>query len=89
LGKQILITFGLRKEGWNGQQEKMELDWAGSSPAVRCSFLGYLCGHALELIMGEIKHLEVPILVGIAVTGGLWLFVSHHRRSKSPVILNF
>ena len=39
--------------------------------------------------MGEIKHLEVPILVGIAVTGGLWLFVSHHRRSKSPVILNF
>jgi len=88
LGKQILITFGLRKEGWNGQQEKMELDWAGSSPAVRCSFLGYLCGHALELIMGESKHLEVPILVGIAVIGGLWFFFNRSRRSKSPAIQN-
>jgi len=51
-------------------------------------FLGYLCGHVLELIMGEIKHLEVPILVGIAVIGGLWLFFNHRRHSKSPVIQN-
>ena len=51
-------------------------------------FLGYLCGHVLELIMGEIKHLEVPILVGIAVSGGLWLFFNHRRRNKSPVIQN-
>ena len=51
-------------------------------------FLGYLCGHVLELIMGEIKHLEVPILVGIAVIGGLWFFFNHRRRSKSPVIQN-
>jgi membrane protein DedA with SNARE-associated domain len=43
----------------------------------------------LELIMGEIKHLEVPILVGIAVIGGLWLFFNRRRRSKSPVIQNF
>jgi membrane protein DedA with SNARE-associated domain len=56
--------------------------------AVVIGFLGYLCGHALELIMGEIKHLEVPILVGIAVIGGLWLFFNHRRRSKSPVIQN-
>jgi membrane protein DedA with SNARE-associated domain len=56
--------------------------------AVVIGFLGYLCGHALELIMGEIKHLEVPILVGIAVIGGLWLFFSHRRRGKSPVIQN-
>jgi membrane protein DedA with SNARE-associated domain len=51
-------------------------------------FLGYLCGHVLELIMGEIKHLEVPILVGIAVIGGLLLFFNHRRRGKSPVIQN-
>ena len=38
--------------------------------AVVIGFLCYLCGHALELIMGEIKHLEVPILIGIAVIGG-------------------
>ena len=56
--------------------------------AIVIGFLGYLCGHALELIMGEIKHLEVQILVGIAVIGGLWLFFSHRRRSKSPVIQN-
>jgi membrane protein DedA with SNARE-associated domain len=57
--------------------------------ALIIGFLGYLCGHILELIMGEIKHLEVLILVGIAVTGGLWLIFNHRRRSKSPVILNF
>jgi membrane protein DedA with SNARE-associated domain len=57
--------------------------------ALIIGFLGYLCGHILELIMGEIKHLEVPILVGIAVTGGLWLIFNHRRRSKSPVIFNF
>jgi membrane protein DedA with SNARE-associated domain len=56
--------------------------------ALIIGFLGYLCGHILELIMGEIKHLEVPILVGIAVIGGLWLFFNHRRRSKSPVIQN-
>ena len=56
--------------------------------ALIIGFLGYLCGHILELIMGEIKHLEVPILVGIAVSGGLWLFFNHRRRNKSPVIQN-
>ena len=57
--------------------------------ALVIGFLGYLCGHALELIIGEIKHLEVPILVGIAVIGGLWLFFNHRRRrSKSPAIQN-
>jgi membrane protein DedA with SNARE-associated domain len=39
--------------------------------AVVIGILGYLCGHALELILGDIKHLEVPILVGIAVIGSL------------------
>jgi membrane protein DedA with SNARE-associated domain len=56
--------------------------------AVVFGSLGYLCGHALELIMGDIKHLEVPILVGIAVIGGLWFFFNRSRRSKSPAIQN-
>ena len=56
--------------------------------AVVIGFLGYLCGHVLQLIIGEIKHLEVPILVGITVIGGLWYFLHHRRRSKSPAIQN-
>jgi len=53
--------------------------------AVVIGFLGYLCGHVIQLIMGEIKHLEVPILVGIAVVGGLWFFYHHRRRDKAPL----
>jgi len=56
--------------------------------AVVFGLLGYLCGHALELIMGDIKHLEVPIFVGIAVIGGLWVFFNRSSRSKSPAIQN-
>jgi membrane protein DedA with SNARE-associated domain len=53
--------------------------------AVVIGILGYLCGHVLELIMGDIKHLEVPILVGIAVVGGLLFLVHRQRRSKVAV----
>ena len=42
----------------------------------------------LELILGEIKHLEVPILIGIAVVGGLWFFIHHPRRGKTPATQN-
>ena len=42
----------------------------------------------LELIMGDIKHLEVPILVGIAVIGGLLLLFHRRRRGKVPATLN-
>ena len=45
--------------------------------------LGYLCGHVLELLLGDIKHLEVPILLGIAVVGGLWLFFVHRIHGKT------
>ncbi len=44
--------------------------------AVVIGILGYLCGHVLELIMGDIKHLEVPILVGIAVDRRPVVFLS-------------
>ena len=42
----------------------------------------------LELIMGDIKHLEVPILVGIAVVGGLLFFVHRRRRGKVAATQN-
>ena len=56
--------------------------------AVVIGILGYLCGHVLELIMGDIKQFEVPILVGIAVVGGLLFFVHRRRRGKVPATLN-
>jgi membrane protein DedA with SNARE-associated domain len=56
--------------------------------AVVIGVLGFLCGHVLELIMGEIKHLEVPILIGIAVIGGLLIFWHRRRRGKAPATLN-
>ena len=42
----------------------------------------------LELIMGDIKQLEVPILVGIAVIGGLLVLIHRRRRGKAPATLN-
>jgi len=56
--------------------------------AVIIGILGFLCGHVLELILGEIKHLEVPILIGIAVIGGLMFSWQRRRRSKAPATLN-
>jgi len=44
--------------------------------------LGYLCGHAMELILGDIKHLEVPILVGLAACGFLWFFYRRRRVGR-------
>jgi membrane protein DedA with SNARE-associated domain len=55
--------------------------------AVVIGILGFLCGHVLEFIMGEIKHLEVPILIGIAVIGGLLIFWHRRRRGKAPATL--
>jgi membrane protein DedA with SNARE-associated domain len=57
--------------------------------AVVIGVLGYLCGHVLELIMGDIKHLEVPILVGIAVIGSLWILFHRRRSRKLAANMNF
>ena len=37
--------------------------------AVSFGVLGYLFGHTLELVLGDIKHLEMEILAGIGVIG--------------------
>ena len=55
--------------------------------AVVIGILGFLCGHVLELIMGEIKQLEVPIFIGIAAVGGLYYFIRRLRRAKAPAAL--
>jgi len=43
------------------------------------SISGFLSGRILKMLLGEIKHLELPIFIGIAVTGAaIWAF-SHYR----------
>jgi membrane protein DedA with SNARE-associated domain len=44
--------------------------------------LGYLCGRFLEMVLGELKHFEVPILIGFAVCGCLWFW---YRRRHLPM----
>ena len=45
---------------------------------------GYLFGHALELVISNIKHYEQVIMIGMAVLGlGLWLFHKYRSRKNN------
>ena len=45
---------------------------------------GYLFGHALELVLSDIKHYEQVIMIGMAVLGlGLWLFHKYRSRKNN------
>lgn len=45
---------------------------------------GYLFGHALELVLSDIKHYEQVIMIGMAVLGlGLWIFHKYRSRKKN------
>jgi len=54
--------------------------------ATTVAGLGYLFGDALERVLGELKHLELPIVIGIAAAGGLWWLVARvrSRRRSQP-----
>jgi len=42
---------------------------------------GYLFGHALEILIGKIKHFEVQLFIVIALSGLLiWIVHFYHRR---------
>ena len=46
---------------------------------------GYLFGHALELVLNDIKHYEVSIMIGAFAIGlGIWLL--HRYRSRKNKI---
>jgi len=46
---------------------------------------GYLFGHALELVLTDIKHYEVSIMIGTSAIGlGIWLL--HRYRSRKNKI---
>lgn len=47
---------------------------------------GYLFGHALEIIIGDIKHYEFEILSAIAITGlMMWLVHFYRRWTHKPL----
>jgi membrane protein DedA with SNARE-associated domain len=51
--------------------------------AVAVGTGGYLFGNILEIILGDIKHYELPILGAIAIIGLLlWALHRHHYRKK-------
>ena len=46
---------------------------------------GYLFGHALELVLSDIKHYEQVIMIGMAVLGlGLWFFHKYRSKKDNP-----
>ena len=50
---------------------------------------GYLFGHTLEIIIGDIKHYEKEMLILIAVVGILvWILHFYRRRQKNPALSN-
>jgi membrane protein DedA with SNARE-associated domain len=47
---------------------------------------GYLFGHTLDIILGDIRHYELPILAAMAIIGLLlWALHRHHYRKKRAV----
>ena len=43
--------------------------------AIAVALAGYLFGHALDLMIGEIKHYEIEVFSFVAIAGLLvWLF---------------
>jgi membrane protein DedA with SNARE-associated domain len=54
--------------------------WAGAVGGA-----GYIFGQALETLFGRLKHLELWIMLGIAVLGlALWFIYFWHARKDGP-----
>jgi membrane protein DedA with SNARE-associated domain len=55
--------------------------WASTIGAV-----GYLFGHVIETIMGDLKRYELRIIIVLAVLGILmWVFFWKYHRNVPPV----
>ncbi len=53
--------------------------------AAGVALSGYLFGGLLNTLLGKIKHLEGPILIGIALVGAAsWIFI-RHRQNKNKI----
>lgn len=49
--------------------------------ATLFGILGYIFGHGLELVLGDIRHYEIEILVGIVIVAALLWLMRVVRRS--------
>lgn len=50
--------------------------------AVVIGGLGWLFGHAAELVLGEIQHLEGWLLLGLAAAGAAWWWMKRQRGAQ-------
>jgi membrane protein DedA with SNARE-associated domain len=53
--------------------------------ATSLGFAGYFLGRSLEMLTGDIKRFELPILLAIALVGGaVWCFIHlRHRTNRA------
>jgi len=52
--------------------------------AVVIGGLGWLFGHAAELVLGEIRHIEGWLLLGLAGAGAAWCWIQRRRNLRAP-----
>jgi len=50
--------------------------------ALAVGSASYLFGHAMEIILGDIKRYELEVLEAIAITGALIWILHFYRRRK-------
>ena len=56
--------------------------------ATAISLTGYYFGHAVEAVLGNIKHYELELLISIiGISVLIWLISHYRRRRTSPSVL--
>ena len=53
--------------------------------SVAIGLAGYFFGHALEIALGHIKQIELWVMIGIVLSGGIiWLTYVRRSKKKAP-----
>ncbi|MBW2474087.1 MAG: DedA family protein [Deltaproteobacteria bacterium] len=53
--------------------------------SVAIGLAGYFFGHALEIALGHIKQIELWVMIGIVLSGGIiWLTYLRRAKKKAP-----
>jgi len=87
-GLRSVTPFAIGMSGFD-PKKFVALNAAGAMVwAVIVGAGGYLIGHALEIIIGDIKHYEVSILTLLAGAGAMmWsMHFYRRRRRKAPLL---
>jgi membrane protein DedA with SNARE-associated domain len=51
--------------------------------AAAYGVLGYLLGHAMEQVLGEIERAEKPVALALLAAGAVWIAVVQLRRWRA------